>query len=76
MTGTENLMMTATLTNARPTLQNAAREPEVVDLANCLNAIGANVKEAGSDTLVIKGDKRLGGARNDVLPDRIEPGPN
>lgn len=60
--------------NGRTVLQNAAREPEVVDLANCLNAMGANVQGAGSDTIVIEGVKRLGGARYDVLPDRIETG--
>ncbi|MGV8584436.1 hypothetical protein ACV34H_33585, partial [Pseudomonas aeruginosa] len=62
----------AALANGRTVLQNAAREPEVVDLANCLNAMGANVQGAGSDTIVIEGVKRLGGARYDVLPDRIE----
>ncbi|CRN93308.1 UDP-N-acetylglucosamine 1-carboxyvinyltransferase [Pseudomonas aeruginosa] len=74
VTGTENLMMAAALANGRTVLQNAAREPEVVDLANCLNAMGANVQGAGSDTIVIEGVKRLGGARYDVLPDRIETG--
>ncbi|MGV8472926.1 UDP-N-acetylglucosamine 1-carboxyvinyltransferase, partial [Pseudomonas aeruginosa] len=64
----------AALANGRTVLQNAAREPEVVDLANCLNAMGANVQGAGSDTIVIEGVKRLGGARYDVLPDRIETG--
>ncbi|MEM7919881.1 UDP-N-acetylglucosamine 1-carboxyvinyltransferase, partial [Morganella morganii] len=68
------LMMAAALANGRTVLQNAAREPEVVDLANCLNAMGANVQGAGSDTIVIEGVKRLGGARYDVLPDRIETG--
>jgi UDP-N-acetylglucosamine 1-carboxyvinyltransferase len=74
VTGTENLMMAATLAEGRSVIENAAREPEVVDLANCLNAMGARVSGAGTDTIVIEGVERLEGARYDVLPDRIETG--
>ncbi|MBN4836373.1 UDP-N-acetylglucosamine 1-carboxyvinyltransferase, partial [Enterobacter hormaechei] len=71
---TVTIMSAATLAEGTTIIENAAREPEVVDLANCLNAMGANVQGAGSDTIVIEGVKRLGGARYDVLPDRIETG--
>ena len=59
---------------ARPVIENAAREPEVVDLANFLNAMGAKIEGAGTDTIVIEGVERLRGTRYDVLPDRIESG--
>ena len=74
VTGTENIMMAAALANGRSVLENAAREPEVVDLANFLNAMGAKVSGAGTDTIVIDGVKRLGGGRYSVMPDRIETG--
>ncbi|MCB1876184.1 MAG: UDP-N-acetylglucosamine 1-carboxyvinyltransferase, partial [Chromatiales bacterium] len=75
VTGTENLMMAATLAEGTTVIENAAREPEVVDLANFLNSQGANVQGAGTDTIVIEGVERLGGGgRYDVLPDRIETG--
>ena len=74
VTGTENIMMAAALANGRTVLENAAREPEVVDLANFLNGMGAQVKGAGTDTIVIEGVKRLGGGRYSVMPDRIETG--
>ncbi|MEX0372051.1 UDP-N-acetylglucosamine 1-carboxyvinyltransferase [Spiribacter sp. 1M153] len=74
VTGTENLMMAATLAEGRTVIENAAREPEVVDLANCLNAMGAQVSGAGTDTIVIDGVERLQGAHYNVLPDRIETG--
>ncbi|RTL03582.1 MAG: UDP-N-acetylglucosamine 1-carboxyvinyltransferase [Lysobacterales bacterium] len=74
VTGTENLMMAAALAQGTTILENAAREPEVVDLANCLNAMGAQVHGAGTDTLVIDGVDRLHGAHYRVLPDRIETG--
>ncbi len=74
VTGTENLMMAAALAQGTTILENAAREPEVVDLANCLNAMGAQVHGAGTDTLVIDGVERLHGAHYRVLPDRIETG--
>jgi UDP-N-acetylglucosamine 1-carboxyvinyltransferase len=74
VTGTENLLMAATLAEGRTTLENAAREPEVVDLAECLVAMGAQIRGAGTDTIVIDGVERLGGAEYDVLPDRIETG--
>ena len=74
VTGTENIMMAATLAKGRTVLENAAREPEVVDLANCLIAMGANIRGAGTDTIVIEGVERLGGTRYDVMPDRIETG--
>ena len=74
VTGTENLMLAAALAQGTTILENAAREPEVVDLANCLNAMGAQVHGAGTDTLVIDGVDRLHGAHYRVLPDRIETG--
>jgi UDP-N-acetylglucosamine 1-carboxyvinyltransferase len=74
VTGTENLMMAATLAAGRTVLSNAAREPEVVDLANCLINMGAQIEGAGSDTIVIDGVERLHGAHYEVVPDRIETG--
>jgi UDP-N-acetylglucosamine 1-carboxyvinyltransferase len=74
VTGTENLMMAATLAEGQTVIENAAREPEVVDLAGCLNAMGAAISGAGTDTVVIDGRERLGGCEYDVLPDRIETG--
>ncbi len=74
VTGTENIMMAAALAKGRTVLENAAREPEVVDLANCLIAMGAKIQGAGTDTIVIDGVERLGGTRYNVMPDRIETG--
>ncbi|MFQ2701583.1 UDP-N-acetylglucosamine 1-carboxyvinyltransferase [Aeromonas caviae] len=74
VTGTENLMMAATLADGRTVIENAAREPEVVDLANFLNALGANIQGAGTDTLTIDGVERLHGGSYSVQPDRIETG--
>jgi UDP-N-acetylglucosamine 1-carboxyvinyltransferase len=74
VTGTENLMMAATLANGETVIENAAREPEVVDLANALNAMGARVAGAGTDRIVVQGVERLHGARHRVMPDRIETG--
>jgi UDP-N-acetylglucosamine 1-carboxyvinyltransferase len=74
VTGTENLMMAATLAEGTTIIENAAREPEVVDLANCLNAMGAKVSGAGSTTITIEGVSELRGADYNVLPDRIETG--
>jgi len=75
VTGTENIMMAAALANGRSVLENAAREPEVVDLANFINAMGGDVQGAGTDTIVINGVKSLGGgAKYNVMPDRIETG--
>ncbi|HEB55146.1 MAG TPA: UDP-N-acetylglucosamine 1-carboxyvinyltransferase [Gammaproteobacteria bacterium] len=74
VTGTENLMMAATLAAGTTIIENAAREPEVVDLANCLNSMGAKISGAGSDTIKIDGVERLGGTHYKVLPDRIETG--
>jgi UDP-N-acetylglucosamine 1-carboxyvinyltransferase len=74
VTGTENLMMAATLADGETVLENAAREPEVVDLANFLIAMGAKIKGAGTDRIVIQGVKRLDGCAYEVLPDRIETG--
>lgn len=71
---TENLMMAACLAEGETILENAAREPEIVDLANCLNAMGAKVEHAGTDKIVIQGVKALNGCRYKVLPDRIETG--
>jgi UDP-N-acetylglucosamine 1-carboxyvinyltransferase len=69
---TENLLMAATLADGVSVLENAAREPEIGDLAQCLNAMGARIGGIGSDTLTIEGVRRLGGADYTVLPDRIE----
>jgi UDP-N-acetylglucosamine 1-carboxyvinyltransferase len=74
VTGTENLMMAATLAEGVTTLDNAAREPEVVDLAACLNAMGAKITGAGTDCIVVEGVPRLSGARYAIMPDRIETG--
>ncbi len=74
VTGTENILMAATLANGRTVLENAAREPEVVDLAECLIAMGADIQGHGTDTITINGVKRLHGARYSVMPDRIETG--
>ncbi|MBM3518839.1 MAG: UDP-N-acetylglucosamine 1-carboxyvinyltransferase [Alphaproteobacteria bacterium] len=69
---TENLMMAASLARGTTVLDNAAREPEVVDLANCLTKMGAQIMGIGTEQLVIEGVARLGGATHEVLPDRIE----
>ncbi len=74
VTGTENLMMAATLADGTTVLENAAREPEVVDLANCLIAMGAKIEGAGSDVITVHGVDRLHGADYRVMPDRIEAG--
>jgi UDP-N-acetylglucosamine 1-carboxyvinyltransferase len=74
VTGTENLMMAATLATGTTIIENAAREPEVVDLANCLGAMGASIRGAGSDVITIEGVERLDGTRYKVMPDRIETG--
>jgi UDP-N-acetylglucosamine 1-carboxyvinyltransferase len=74
VTGTENIMMAATLADGVTIIENAAREPEVTDLAKCLNAMGARISGAGSDEITIEGVVRLHGAEHDVIPDRIETG--
>lgn len=74
VTGTENLLMAAALADGTTYLENAAREPEVIDLAECLIAMGANIRGHGTDTIVIEGVKRLHGCHYDVMPDRIETG--
>jgi UDP-N-acetylglucosamine 1-carboxyvinyltransferase len=74
VTGTENLMMAATLAEGDTVLENSAREPEVVDLANCLKAMGARVEGAGTDVIRIEGVPSLSGAKHRVMPDRIETG--
>jgi UDP-N-acetylglucosamine 1-carboxyvinyltransferase len=74
VTGTENLMMAAALADGETLLENAAREPEVVDLANCLNKMGAKITGAGTDSITIEGVERLSGIHYQVLPDRIETG--
>lgn len=74
VTGTENLMMAACLADGITTLENAAREPEVVDLAHCLIAMGASIRGHGSDVITIEGGKALHGADYAVMPDRIETG--
>ena len=74
VTGTENLLMAATLAEGETIIENAAREPEVVDLANFLIGMGAKIQGAGSDRIAVQGVQRLGGTSYDVLPDRIESG--
>jgi UDP-N-acetylglucosamine 1-carboxyvinyltransferase len=74
VTGTENLMMAATLAEGETLIENAAREPEVVDLAAVLTAMGARIKGAGTDRICIQGVDRLHGARHRVMADRIEAG--
>ena len=74
VTGTENLMMAATLAEGTTILENAAREPEVVDLANCLIAMGAKISGAGTTKIIIEGVEKLHGAEYAVQPDRIETG--
>jgi UDP-N-acetylglucosamine 1-carboxyvinyltransferase len=74
VTGTENLMMAAALAEGETVIENAAREPEVVDVANFLIAMGARIQGAGSDKIVIQGVKSLKGTDYEVLPDRIEAG--
>ncbi|MDE0855939.1 MAG: UDP-N-acetylglucosamine 1-carboxyvinyltransferase, partial [Nevskia sp.] len=74
VTGTENLLMAATLAEGETVLQNAACEPEVVDLADCLVAMGAKIEGAGTPTIRVQGVERLHGASHSVIPDRIETG--
>ena len=74
VTGTENLMMAACLAEGETVLENAAREPEVVDLARCLIAMGARIRGHGTDEIVVEGVRSLGGATHAVMADRIEAG--
>ncbi|WP_185268773.1 UDP-N-acetylglucosamine 1-carboxyvinyltransferase [Halopseudomonas xiamenensis] len=74
VTGTENILMAATLARGQTVIHNAAREPEVVDLAECLIAMGAQIKGHGTDTITVDGVERLHGATYSVMPDRIETG--
>ncbi|NIR84691.1 MAG: UDP-N-acetylglucosamine 1-carboxyvinyltransferase [Gammaproteobacteria bacterium] len=74
VTGTENLMMAATLAQGTTVIENAAREPEVVDLADCLNSMGARISGAGTDTIVIEGVDSLHGTAHHIIADRIEAG--
>ena len=74
VTGTENLMMAATLADGKTVIENAAREPEVKDLANCLNKMGAKIKGAGTHRIEIEGVEALHGTEHEILPDRIETG--
>ena len=74
VTGTENLMMAATLADGETVIENAAREPEVVDLAQCLVSMGAQISGAGTDVIRIRGVERLHGASHRIMPDRIETG--
>ena len=74
VTGTENVLMAAVLAEGTSVLENAAMEPEVVDLADCLNALGARIEGAGTSRITIHGVERLSGGRHAVLPDRIETG--
>jgi UDP-N-acetylglucosamine 1-carboxyvinyltransferase len=74
VTGTENLMMAAALADGETLIENAAREPEVVDLADCLNSMGARIRGAGTDFIRIEGVESLSGTNYEVMPDRIETG--
>lgn len=74
VTGTENIMMAATLAEGTTVIENAAREPEVLDLANCLISMGARIEGAGTNTITVKGVDRLHGTTYSILPDRIETG--
>src|SRR5208282_5556250 len=74
VTGTEDIMMAATLAEGETVLENCAREPEVVDLANLLNAMGAKIEGAGTHMIRVKGVDKLHGARHRIIPDRIEAG--
>ena len=74
VTATENVIMAASLAEGVTTIQNAAKEPEVVDLANCLISMGANIKGAGSDTIIVEGVDSLKGTTFSVMPDRVEVG--
>lgn len=74
VTGTENILMAATLADGETIIENAAREPEVVDLANCLNAMGADIRGAGTDTIRVKGVAALKSCSYPVMADRIETG--
>jgi UDP-N-acetylglucosamine 1-carboxyvinyltransferase len=74
VTGTENLMMAAVLADGETIIENAAREPEVVDLANCLISMGAQISGAGTDSICIRGVDRLHGTTHAIMPDRIETG--
>ena len=74
VTGTENLMMAAALAEGVTVIENAAREPEIPDLAACLTAMGAKISGAGTDVITVEGVERLHGARHSVMPDRIETG--
>ena len=74
VTGTENIMMAATLADGTTIIENAAREPEVVDLAKCLMAMGAKIRGAGTDEITVEGVEQLHGAEHEVIPDRIETG--
>jgi UDP-N-acetylglucosamine 1-carboxyvinyltransferase len=74
VTGTENLMMAACLADGTTVLENAAREPEIIDLADCLTAMGAKIAGAGTDTITIEGVRQLHGGSHTIIPDRIETG--
>ncbi|WP_028468536.1 UDP-N-acetylglucosamine 1-carboxyvinyltransferase [Neptunomonas japonica] len=74
VTGTENILMAAALAEGQSIIENAAREPEIVDLANCLIAMGADIQGAGTDTITVNGVESLKGCRYSVMPDRIETG--
>ena len=72
VTATENILMAAVLAEGETTIFNAAKEPEVIDLVNCLKKMGAQIKGEGSDTLVIEGVESLSGCEYSVMPDRVE----
>ena len=74
VTGTEDLLMAATLAEGETVMQNCAREPEVADLADLLNTMGANIEGAGTSTIRVKGVSKLHGAKHRIIPDRIEAG--
>src|SRR5207248_5795118 len=74
VTGTEDLLMAATLAEGETIMQNCAREPEVADLADLLNKMGAKIEGAGTSTIRVKGVAKLHGAKHRIIPDRIEAG--
>ena len=74
VTGTENVMMAAALASGKTIIRNAACEPEIEDLADLLNKMGARINGAGTDTMEIEGVESLGGAQHTIIPDRIETG--
>ena len=74
VTGTENILMAACLAEGTTIIENAAREPEIIDLANCLNSMGADIERAGASKIIVRGKRGLKGCHYTIMPDRIEAG--